>query len=98
MGSRILRLGPKPDRAISAAGLIVPGVWSLAVGYHLVDSLRKEGIDERGGAIAKRECMTETCIDPSAITDGDLIRYVDGEAEDAVLLTLGMTLQFIAMF
>ena len=29
--------------------------------------------------------MTKTCIDPSAITEGDLIRFVDGEAEDAIV-------------
>jgi hypothetical protein len=29
--------------------------------------------------------MTTTCINPTAISDGDLIRYVDGEAEAAVV-------------
>jgi hypothetical protein len=28
--------------------------------------------------------MTTTCIDPTAISEGDLIRYVDGEAEPAI--------------
>ena len=29
--------------------------------------------------------MTTVCIDPSAISDGDLMRYVDGLAEAAVV-------------
>jgi hypothetical protein len=29
--------------------------------------------------------MSRTCIDPSAICEGDLIRYVDGEAEDTIV-------------
>jgi hypothetical protein len=34
--------------------------------------------------------MTKTCIDPSAITEGDLIRFVDGEAEDAIVDHVGV--------
>jgi hypothetical protein len=29
--------------------------------------------------------MSRTCIDPSAISEGDLIRYVDGEAGEAII-------------
>ena len=29
--------------------------------------------------------MNETCIDPSAISEGDLMRYIDGEAEETIV-------------
>jgi anti-sigma factor RsiW len=29
--------------------------------------------------------MERTCIDPTAIREGDLVAYVDGEAEEAVV-------------